>query len=233
MTTAAEKDGRLRVAVIDDHPMFRMGVVRGLEDEGGIEIVGEGASAAEAIAIYQREKPDISLLDLSMAGGGHSAIREIRHLDDEALIVVLTASEDDNDVYEALKAGAKGYVLKGVDAGYLVKVLRDVAAGETIVSSGLASRVLSEMTEDRSAEAVHPQADAAGLVELPRLTPREEQILTLVAEGHSNKEVARFLSLQEKSIKHVMTRILRKLEVRNRTEAALLMREWQHDRKVR
>lgn len=233
MMAAVEKNGQLRIAVIDDHPMFRMGVVRGLEDEGGIEIVGEGASAADAVAIYQKEKPDISLLDLSMAGGGHAAIRNIRDLDGEALIVVLTASEDDNDVYEALRAGAKGYVLKGVDAGYLVSVLRDVAAGETIVSSGLASRVLSEMTENGSSSAARPHDTAIGSVEMPRLTPREEQILTLVAEGHSNKEVARFLALQEKSIKHVMTRILRKLEVRNRTEAALLMREWQHDRKTR
>jgi two-component system, NarL family, nitrate/nitrite response regulator NarL len=227
MTMSADMNRPLRVAIVDDHPMFRMGVVRGLEDEGGIAIVGEGANAAEAIAIYQRERPDISLLDISMPGGGHTAIRGIRDIDNNALIVVLTASEDENDVFEALKSGAKGYVLKGVEAGSLMAVLRSVVEGETIVSPGLASRVLSEMT-DRPAVGETTGASSARH-NMPRLTPREEQILTLVAEGHSNKEVARFLSLQEKSIKHVMTRVLKKLAVRNRTEAALLMREWQHE----
>ncbi|ATN37349.1 DNA-binding response regulator (plasmid) [Rhizobium sp. ACO-34A] len=222
----------LRVAIVDDHPMFRMGVVRGLEDEGGIQIVGEGATAVEAVSIYQRQRPDICLLDLSMPGGGHAAIRDIRDMDGNARIVVLTASEDNHDVYEALKAGARGYVLKGADAGYLADVLRRVDEGEMIVSPGLAARVLSEMASDRSGEDETSGTEPAKRA-LPHLTPREEQILALVAQGQSNKEIARFLSLQEKSIKHVMTRVLRKLEVRNRTEAAVLMREWQHENETR
>lgn len=231
MTAQAEDKDLLRVSIIDDHPMFRMGVVRGLEDEGGIVIVGEGATAADAIAIYQRERPDISVLDLSMPGGGHTAIRGIRSIDEEASIVVLTASEDDHDVLEALKAGAKGYVLKGVEAGHLMDVLRGVAIGETIVSPGLAARVLSEM-RDAPSNGDDRRETKSSTRERPRLTPREEQILTLVAEGYSNKEVARSLSLQEKSIKHVMTRVMKKLEVRNRTEAAVLMHEWQHDNRT-
>lgn len=230
--TEAETRTVLRVAIIDDHPMFRMGVVRGLEDEGGIVIVGEGASAEDAITIFRREQPDISVVDLSMPGGGHAAIRAIRGLDEAACIVVLTASENDNDVYEALKAGARGYVLKGADCSHLVDVLRGVAEGETIVSAGLAARVLSDMTEERSTQTGDQQGEAPARA-MPYLTPREEQILALVAEGHSNKEVARFLSLQEKSVKHVMTRVLRKLEVRNRTEAAVLMRDWQYDKNIR
>lgn len=228
MTDDAHTGATLRIAIVDDHPMFRMGVVRGLEDEGGIEIVGEGATAGDAIDIYRQKRPDICLLDLSMPGGGHAAIRGIRAIDDDALMVILTASEDEHDVFEALKAGARGYVLKGIEADHLVDVLRRVAAGETIVSAGLASHALSDKAEAAPAESKdgHSTDD---LRAKPRLTPREEQILTLVAEGHSNKEVARFLSLQEKSIKHVMTRVLRKLQVRNRTEAAILMREWQHD----
>ncbi len=227
MMTVTTEGVLLRISVIDDHPMFRMGVVRGLEDEGGVEIVGEGATASDAVSIFERKRPDISLLDLSMPGGGHAAIRAIRALDSDASIVVLTASEDDNDVFEALQAGAKGYVLKGVEAGDLLEVLRGVAVGDTIVSPGLAARVLSEMTEDRSTQSERPAGELTSRT-MPHLTPREEQILTLVAQGHSNKEVARSLALQEKSIKHVMTRVLRKLEVRNRTEAALLMREWQN-----
>lgn len=230
--TEAETRTVLRVAIIDDHPMFRMGVVRGLEDEGGIVIAGEGATAEDAVAIFTREQPDISVVDLSMPGGGHAAIRAIRGLDEAACIVVLTASENDNDVYEALKAGARGYVLKGADCSHLVDVLRGVAEGETIVSAGLAARVLSDMTEERSTQTGDQQGEAPARA-MPHLTPREEQILELVAEGHSNKEVARFLSLQEKSVKHVMTRVLRKLEVRNRTEAAVLMRDWQYDKNSR
>ncbi len=217
----------LRVAVIDDHPMFRMGVVRALEDEAGIEVVGEGATADDAVALFKLHRPDISLLDLSMPGGGHSAIRSIRDIDCNALIVVLTASEQDTDMFEALKSGASGYVLKGVEAADLSEVLRNVAAGETFISTGLASRVLSEMIETSEPPCVGNLAAGSAEPDMPSLTPREEQILTLVAEGNSNKEVARLLSLREKSIKHVMTRVLKKLHARNRTEAAIRMRDWQ------
>jgi len=216
----------LRVSVIDDHPMFRMGVVRALEDEAGIEVVGEGSTAEDAVSLFRQHRPQISLLDLSMPGGGHSAIRSIRQIDGNALIVVLTASEQDTDVFEALKAGASGYVLKGVEAADLSEVLRNVAAGETFISTSLASRVLSELS---NISELSPKVDFRPPEtgpDMPSLTPREEQILTLVAEGNSNKEVARLLSLREKSIKHVMTRVLKKLHARNRTEAAMRMRDW-------
>jgi two-component system, NarL family, nitrate/nitrite response regulator NarL len=214
----------LRVSIIDDHPMFRMGVVRGLEDEGGVHVVAEGSNADEALSIFQLHRPDVSILDLSMPGGGHAAIRAILQRDENALIVVLTASDQGADVYDAMKAGARGYVLKGVEVGDLVSVLRSVRAGETSVSPGMASRVLEDMRGDEaSPEAPSPTHCA----DMPYLTPREEQILALVAQGCSNKEIGRMLTLQEKSIKHVMTRVLKKLQVRNRTEAAIQMREWQ------
>lgn len=225
MTEETTAGRPLRVAIVDDHPMFRMGVVRGLEDEAGIEVVAEGATAADAVSLFRQHRPDISLLDLSMPGGGHAAIRGIREIDENALIVVLTASEQDTDVLEALKAGAGGYVLKGVEAVDLGHVLRSVKRGETYISGRLASRVLSEMAD------LPPllSSDPAPTAMMPGLTPREEQILTLVAEGHSNKEVGRLLALREKSIKHVMTRVLRKLQVRNRTEAAMHLRDWQQN----
>lgn len=226
--TDLHENGILRVSIVDDHPMFRMGVVRGLEDEAGVEVVAQGATASDAVAIFNQFRPMVSILDLSMPGGGHAAIQAIRQIDDDALIVVLTASEQEADVFDAMKAGATGYVLKGVEAGDLVSVLRAVVEGQTFVSPGIATRVLAEMRARPTAVEIAGAGDrsASGM---PDLTAREEQILSLVAEGHSNKEIGFLLSLKEKSIKHVMTRVLKKLQVRNRTEAALQMREWQNE----
>ncbi|SES47395.1 response regulator transcription factor [Rhizobium sp. NFR03] len=228
MSDVAGKAEVLRVAIVDDHPMFRMGVVRGLEDEAGLEIVGEGASAADAVSLFRTHRPDINLLDLSMPGGGHAAIRAIRQIDPNALIVVLTASASDADVRDALSAGASGYVLKGVEVEELHQVLRCVASGKTCIPESLVLRLPGRPP-------VNGLATGAGhsdVAAIPALTPREEQILLLVSEGHSNKEVGRLLALQEKSIKHVMTRILRKLRVRNRTEAAMVLRDWQQRAKL-
>lgn len=215
----------LRVAIVDDHPIFRNGLARSLSDEPGFEVVGEGASAADAIALFSEHRPDALLLDLSMPGGGHQALSMIMKADAAATVIVLTASEEDSDLFDALKEGAKGYILKGVNASTLVSAVRNVVAGESYVSPSLAARILTEMKGDAAqppqpAAERTPQEDA-----LASLTPREEQILSLVADGNSNKEVARQLNLQEKTIKHNMTRILQKLKARNRTEAAMFLRD--------
>lgn len=215
----------LRVAIVDDHPIFRSGLSRSLGDEPDIEVVGEGASAADAVALFSQHRPDAILLDLSMPGGGHAALRDILKQDAGAAVIVLTASEDDGDLFEALKEGAKGYVLKGVSASMLVSVVRNVVAGESYVSPSLAARILTEMKGDHTHAAPSPAPAGPHDDALASLTPREEQILGLVADGNSNKEVARVLNLQEKTIKHNMTRILQKLKARNRTEAAIFLRD--------
>jgi two-component system nitrate/nitrite response regulator NarL len=199
---------------VDDHPIFRSGLSRSLEDEPGFEIVGEGATAADAISLFDQHRPDIMLLDLSMPGGGHSALRVILRRNAAASVIVLTASEQDSDIAQALADGAKSYVLKGVGVSELVNVISNVAAGNACNVSSSTGNALTALV-------------AVGLQEqaLATLTPREEQILTLVAAGNSNKEVARLLGLQEKTIKHNMTRILQKLKLRNRTEAAIYLRE--------
>ena len=207
----------VRVVVIDDHPLLREGVARSLDDSGRFSVVGQGGSAADAVRLVRELAPDLVLLDLSMPGGGLDAAREIAGIAPNALIVVLTASEADDDIIEALKAGAKGYVLKGVGAAALVEILEGVANGESYVSPRLAARILTEM---RGHAPNRPADDP-----LSTLTPREEEILRLVGTGLSNKQVALQLDLQEKTVKHHMTRILSKLQVRNRTEAALLLRE--------
>jgi two-component system nitrate/nitrite response regulator NarL len=211
----------LRTAIADDHPIYRNRLVRSLEDEADIVVVGEGASAEDAIALYGDKKPDAILVDLSMPGGGHLALSSILLADPSAAVIVLTASEERDDLLAAIKIGARGYVLKGVDAPTLVDIVRRVVAGESYVSSGLAARILVEMKAPSERPAL---ADGDPSTTLASLTPREEQVFGLVAAGNSNKEIARHLNLQEKTVKHNMTRILQKLRARNRTEAAMFLR---------
>ncbi|TIS73082.1 MAG: response regulator transcription factor, partial [Mesorhizobium sp.] len=174
----------------------------------GFELVGEGASAEDAEKLVRASAPDVLLLDISMPGGGLNALASILSAAPEQKIVMLTVSETNADVAQALKAGARGYVLKGVGSKSLAEILRDVANGQSYVSPTLSARPPSRKPDP-----------------LSQLTGREAEILGLVAEGLSNKEVAMRLSLQEKTVKHHMTRVLAKLNVRNRTEAALLMHE--------
>ncbi len=209
---------KVTLVVADDHPLYREGVVRILSEQPDMEVVGEGASADEAVSLVATHMPDLVLLDISMPGGGLSAARRIAEAFPAVRIVTLTVSEQDDDVHEALKAGARAYVLKGVGAAELVRVVRDVAAGTSYVSPTLAARLLKKLGEP-DGKPTHPSG------RLATLTGREREILDHVADGKSNKEVARALDLQEKTIKHYMTNILRKLEVRNRVEAAVLARE--------
>ncbi|MBP0438271.1 response regulator [Tianweitania sediminis] len=206
----------IRVAIIDDHPLFREGVSRSLAELEGFEVVAEGASAEDALRIAAEHSPDIVLLDLSMPGSGLKAITPILMNDPDQKIVVLTVSEASEDVAEALKSGAKGFALKGVGSRALAEILRTVAGGETYVAPKLSAALLSRLTTPASP----PEPDL-----LASLTARERQILDLVARGLSNKHVAIELDLHEKTVKHHMTRILAKLGVGNRTEAALAFRD--------
>ena len=205
-----------RIIIIDDHPLYRSGVVRTLASEPDFKIVGEGGSADDALELCARAKPDIALLDISMPGGGIEAARAISRDYPDVAIAMLTASEEDDDILDAMGAGALGYVLKGVSAQELVSVVRTVAKGGSYVSPSLAGRLLMTMRQERNNEG---KPDP-----LTTLNAREESILRLVAKGMSNKEAGLELGLQEKTIKHYMTAILQKLQVRNRTEAAVLAR---------
>jgi len=209
--------GAIRIAIVDDHPLFREGVTRSLSEIGGFEIVGEGATAQDAERIASTVQPDILLLDISMPGGGLSAVVSILADHPAQKIVMLTVSETNADVTTALNAGVQGYILKGVGSRALADILRNVAAGEGYLTPTLSARLLSDLQSPQSANGV---ADR-----LRQLTERQTEILRLVAEGLSNKEVALRLELQEKTVKHHMTGVLSKLNVRNRTEAALMMRE--------
>ena len=206
----------LHVAIVDDHPLFREGVAHTLGAQPDVEVVAEGESAADALRIAAERLPDVMLLDVSMPGGGLSAVRQIAAEYPVIKTVMLTVSEDEDDVTAALRAGARAYVLKGVAARELVRILRAVAAGEVYVTPSLAASLLFELTSGKGGvQAANPLDD---------LTERERQILEGVAAGDSNKEIGAKLHLTEKTVKHHMTNILQKLQVRNRVEAALLAR---------
>jgi DNA-binding NarL/FixJ family response regulator len=200
----------IRVAVADDHPMFRAGVVGSLREVQGIEVVGEAGDAESALILARMEMPDVIILDIAMPGSGLTAAREIAAACPATRIVMLTVSEDEDDLLAAVKAGASGYVLKGAGAGELVSVIRSVNAGEVYVAPALAWGMLREMQTPRTSP-------------FDELTEREREVLELVAEGLSNQEVGDRLGLAEKTIKHYMTNILGKLQVRSRVEAALLV----------
>ena len=207
----------LRVVLVDDHPLFQEGVAKTLSDNPDFRVVGQGACADDAVRLARDLLPDVILLDISMPGSSLDAARAIARACPEVKILMLTVSESDEDVTEALRAGAVGYILKGVGGETLVEIIRAVQRGESYVSPDLAARLLVEMRDG------DPRSKDAG--PLSDLTAREEQILRLVSRGLSNKEVGRELRLREKTVKHYMTGILQKLQVRNRVEAAVMAQE--------
>jgi two-component system nitrate/nitrite response regulator NarL len=206
-----------RVVIIDDHPLFRDGVVQTLGAHSDFEVVGQGSSAADAMRLCRELLPDLLLLDISIPGGGLNAAKEIANDSPGTNIVMLTASDTEEDLLDAFKTGARSYILKGVSARELIDILKVVRAGEAYVTPSLAASLLSELSDFKIGSQT-----VANL--LAQLTEREHQILDLVAKGHTNKEVAAALFLSEKTIKNHMTNILQKLQVRNRVEAVLLAR---------
>ena len=210
----------IQIVIIDDHPLFRDGVALTLQTQPDFDIVAQGTTAAEAVELSCRLLPDLLLLDINIPGGGLNVIQEIAGACPITKIVMLTASEAEDDVLAALKAGARGYIVKGVSARELTSILRGVNAGEAYVTPTLAASLLSDMTGSTGGG---PSTDP-----LDELTNREQQILEAVAGGLSNKEIGQKLALSEKTVKHYMTNVLQKLHVRNRVEAALLARGRMH-----
>lgn len=201
----------VRLVIVDDHPLFREGVAATLSADPGLEVVGEGGTADDALHLCQALLPELLLLDLNLPGGGLTAARAVNAACPVTKIVMLTFSEEEADVLASLKAGARGYILKGVSGRELRRIIQNIHAGEVYITPTLAAGVLMEMSSGRAQHSP-----------LSELTARERQILEGVASGQSNKEIGRALDLTEKTVKHYMTNILQKLQVRNRVEAALL-----------
>ena len=213
----------IRVIVVDDHPLFREGVVKTLAAESDIEVIAEGSNAEDALKQTRDLLPDVILLDINMKGGGIEAARVIAAECPVTKIIMLTVSENEEDVHTALKVGARAFVLKGVTARKLIRIVRDIHAGRSYVPSSLAASLLvdpgSKDSNDRQDSDIFDE-----------LTDRERQILELLATGLKNREIADKLYLSEKTVKHYMTNILQKLHVRNRVEAAVLARKITKDK---
>jgi DNA-binding NarL/FixJ family response regulator len=200
----------IEILVVDDHPLFREGVVNSLQAIEDFMVVGESATGQEALALAMALMPDVVLLDVSMPGwNGIVTAEKIAMACPAATIIMLTASEDKDKLLAALKAGARGYVLKGVSAKELADVIRSAYAGEVYVSASIASEILVSLTKDKAPDP------------LQELTDREREILLLIGTGLTNRAIGEKINLSEKTIKHYVTNILHKLQVRNRVEAAL------------
>lgn len=205
----------ITIAIIDDHPIYRQGLAHTLDAESDFKVIGEGECASDAVRIATELAPNILLLDISMPGGGVEAAKMIAKSSPSVKIVMLTVSETEEHVSKSMRLGCSGYVLKGISGPDLVLTLREIHIGSSYVTPGLAAQLLSRNQSGGSGSRKTKSP-------LEELSHREQQILDLVALGHSNKEVADQLDLSEKTIKHYMTSIMQKLNVRNRVEATLI-----------
>jgi DNA-binding NarL/FixJ family response regulator len=201
----------ITILVVDDHPLFRQGVVNALGKEPGLTVLAETDSGEQALELARRMLPDVVLLDISMPGwDGITTAAKIATACPATAIVMLTMSDEKDKLLAALKAGARSYVLKGVAPRELADVVRRAAAGEVYVAPSIASEMLVSLTR---APAPDP---------LQELTERERDILGLIGRGLTNREIGEKIFLSEKTVKHYVTNILQKLQVRSRVEAALL-----------
>ena len=202
----------IRILIADDHPLFREGVAHSLSGKGGITVIAQAETSENALHLTRELLPDVVLLDIAMPiRGGLAIASEIAVACPATKIVMLTVSEHEDDLLSAFKAGAQGYVLKGVSARELANIIRAVADGEVYVTPALAAGMLVEMTRGRPHDPLF------------ELTEREREILQFVAKGLTNRQIGERLHLAEKTIKHYMTNILGKLHVRSRLDAAMLM----------
>ncbi|GGJ34491.1 response regulator [Deinococcus roseus] len=203
----------IRVLLVDDHALFRQGIKSLLESEGDIRVIGEASNGREAIRFAAETKPDLILMDIQMPElDGVKACQSILEIDPEARVIMITMYRQDSYVFEALKAGARGYVLKDADASTLIDAIRRVAEGEALLNADLAQNVLDDFRHKKEVLPSEKHAD---------LNERETMILRLLAQGHSNQEIAIKMDISEKTVRNRLSEIFAKLQLNNRTQAAL------------
>jgi two-component system, NarL family, response regulator DevR len=202
----------LRLMLVDDHEVVRSGLRAMLEAAGDMRVVAEAGTVADAIAEAERVVPDVIVMDVRLAdGSGIEATREIRARRPESRVLMLTSFADDEALFASIMAGASGYVLKQIRGGDLVRAIRSVGQGQSLLDPAVTSTVLERLRRGK-----HLLRDER----LARLSAQEERILVLVAEGHTNREIGDRLNLAEKTVKNYVSTILSKLGVGRRTEAA-------------
>ena len=209
----------IRVLIVDDHALYRRGLLTVLDTEDGIEVVGEAADGIEAVDQAEETLPDVIVMDVSMPKrGGIDACRVIRQRVPSARILMLTSSDDEANLFEAVRAGANGYLLKDVPPEEVAAGIRGVHHGQSLLSPMMASKLLTEFALISQRDTL--PAPTPGL-ELPRLTHRELDILKLVARGRLNREIAAELFISENTVRNHIRNILDKLQMHSRMEAAM------------
>jgi DNA-binding NarL/FixJ family response regulator len=206
----------VRVLIAEDHPLFREGMRGRLDRVADVAVVGEAASGDEAVELAHKLEPDVILMDIKMPGlNGIEATREIQQSSPQIGVLVLTMFEDDDSVFAAMRAGAKGYLLKDSGGEGVVHAIRAVASGEAVFGPGVAERMIGFFSAPRAA----PQRA------FPELTEREEEVLSLVAQGKGNREIARQLFVSLKTVRNHVSNILLKLQVADRAQAVIRARD--------
>ena len=206
----------IRILIADDHPVFRFGMRALIESETDLEVVGEASTGDEAVTLTEKLRPDVVLMDITMPGvNGIEATRQILDQRPNTGVLIVTML-DDNSLFPALRAGARGYLLKGADGEETLRAIRAVAHGEAIFSPSIAERLTQVIAAPPPNEAASP---------FPDLTGREREILSLIAQGLSNAEIAERFTLSLKTVRNHVSSILNKLQVSDRFQAALRARD--------
>ena len=215
--TAVDKSAdAIRVLIVDDHALFRRGLQMVLEQESDIVVVGEGGDGAEAVSKTQELMPDVVLMDVRMPKrGGIEATKQIKEIAPHVKILMLTISDEEADLYDAIKAGATGYLLKEVSIEEVGAAIRSVQTGQSLISPSMASKLLSEFAT------MVKRADEKQSAPQPRLTDREMEVLKLVAKGRNNRDIAKELFISENTVKNHIRNILEKLHLHSRMEAVV------------
>lgn len=214
--TAPVSDEPIRVLIVDDHALFRRGLVMVLEQEKDIDLVGEAGDGAEAVNIAQETMPDVVLMDVRMPRrGGIEATSQIKALAPHIKILMLTISDEEADLYDAIKAGASGYLLKEISIEEVANAIRQVHAGQSMISPSMASKLLTEFAT------MVKKTDEKPAAAQPRLTEREMEVLRLVAKGRNNRDIAKELFISENTVKNHIRNILEKLHLHSRMQAVV------------
>ncbi len=214
---AAEPSEAIRILIADDHELFRRGLRMVLEDEDDIDVVGEVGDGMSAVQLATEEAPDVMVMDVRMPqlSGIEAAIR-IKEALPHTKILMLTISDEEDDLYEAIKAGANGYLLKEISIDEIGNAVRSVHAGQSLISPSMASKLLNEF-----ASMIKREEEEKEQVPAPKLTPREMEVLEHVAKGMNNREIAKALFISENTVKNHVRNILEKLHLHSRMEAVV------------
>ena len=216
---ATHRPEPIRVLIVDDHALFRRGLEMVLDEEDDIELVGQASDGAEARERAGESLPDVVLMDIRMPkSSGIEACRGMKEAAPSTKIVMLTISDEEEDLFEAIRAGASGYLLKDIPLDEVAEAVRAVYGGQSLISPAMAGKLLTEF----ATLARRPEEERVQQVPPPRLTDREMEVLKLVAKGMNNRDIARELFISENTVKNHVRNILEKLQIHSRMEAVMI-----------